>query len=109
MPGTTHPAWQLLAARRAPLILSCLQTLFEQSQDGLGLDDALRALADMLADHANAGEFEIDDEDFAPQARKELFSSVRGHSDSQGHHIGSHIVEFYNVEGRQTGRCGETA
>lgn len=32
-----HPAWQLLAARRAPLILSCLQTLFEQSQDGVGL------------------------------------------------------------------------
>lgn len=54
-----HPAWQLLAARRAPLILSCLQTLFEQSQDGVGFDDALRALAEMLADHANAGEFEI--------------------------------------------------
>lgn len=32
-----HPARQLLAARRAPLILSCLQTLFEQSQDGVGL------------------------------------------------------------------------
>lgn len=53
-----HPAWHLLAARRAPLILSCLQTLFEQSQDGVGFDDALRALAEMLADHANAGEFE---------------------------------------------------
>jgi len=37
-----HPAWQLLAARRAPLILSCLQTLFEQSRDGVGFDDALR-------------------------------------------------------------------
>ena len=54
-----HPAWHLLAARRAPLILSCLQTLFEQSQDGVGFDDALRALAEMLADHPNAGEFEI--------------------------------------------------
>lgn len=51
-----HPAWQLLAERRAPLILTYLQTLFEQSQDGVGFDDALRALAEMLADHANAGE-----------------------------------------------------
>ena len=72
-----HPAWQLLAARRAPLILSCLQTLFEQSQDGVGLDDALRALAEMLADHANTGEFEIANEDFAAQARKELRSWIK--------------------------------
>src|SRR6185437_9814385 len=72
-----HPAWQLLAARRAPLILSCLQTLFEQSQDGIGFDDALGALADMLADHANTGEFEISDEDFAAQARKELRSWIK--------------------------------
>ena len=71
-----HPAWQLLAARRAPLILSCLQTLFEQSQDGVGFDDALRSLAAMLADHANADEFEIGEEDFAAQARKELRSWI---------------------------------
>ena len=72
-----HPAWQLLAARRAPLILSCLQTLFEQSQDGVGFDDALRALAEMLADRGNAMEFEISDEDFAAQARKELRSWIK--------------------------------
>lgn len=66
-----------MAARRAPLILSCLQTLFEQSQDGVGFDDALRALAGMLADHANAGEFEIGEEDFAAQARKELRSWIK--------------------------------
>ena len=72
-----HPAWHLLAARRAPLILSCLQTLFEQSQDGVGFDDALRALAEMLADHANTGEFEIGEEDFAAQARKELRSWIK--------------------------------
>ena len=72
-----HPAWQLLAARRAPLILSCLQTLFEQSQDGVGFDDALRSLAAMLADHANADEFEIGEEDFAAQARKELRSWIK--------------------------------
>jgi hypothetical protein len=72
-----HPAWQLLAARRAPLILSCLQTLFEQSRDGVGFDDALRSLAEMLADHANADEFEIGNEDYAAQARKELRSWIK--------------------------------
>ncbi len=72
-----HPARQLLAARRAPLILSCLQSLFEQSQDGVGFDAGLRSLAEMLADHANAGEFEIGEEDFAAQARKELRSWIK--------------------------------
>lgn len=72
-----HPAWQLLAARRAPLILSCLQTLFEHSQNGVGFDDALRALAEMLADRGNAGEFESGDEDYAVQAPKELRSWIK--------------------------------
>jgi hypothetical protein len=67
-----HPAWQLLAARRAPLVLSCLQTLFEQGQDGIGFDDALRSLAEMLAQHANHSDFEINGDDYASQARKEL-------------------------------------
>lgn len=72
-----HPAWQLLAARRAPLVLSCLQTLFEQSQNGVGFDDALQALAEMLAQHANDGDFEINNEDYSAQARKELRSWIK--------------------------------
>jgi Protein of unknown function (DUF3375) len=72
-----HPAWQLLAARRAPLVLSCLQTLFEQSQNGVGFDDALQALAEMLAQHANDGDFEINSEDYCAQARKELRSWIK--------------------------------
>jgi hypothetical protein len=72
-----HPAWQLLAARRAPLVLSCLQTLFERSQDGVGYDDALRSLGEMLAEHANDGGFEISDDDYSAQARKELRSWVK--------------------------------
>ncbi|MGN5613964.1 DUF3375 family protein, partial [Xanthomonas hortorum] len=35
-----HPAWQLLAGRRAPLVLGCLQALFEAGQDGVDDDDA---------------------------------------------------------------------
>jgi hypothetical protein len=72
-----HPAWQLLAARRAPLVLSCLQTLFEQSHNSIGFDDALRSLAQMLAQHANNGDFEIGGEDLPAQARKELRSWIK--------------------------------
>ena len=48
-----HPAWLLLASRRAPLMLSCLDALFEHQRDGVPFDDAVQALADMLAAHAS--------------------------------------------------------
>lgn len=67
-----HPAWLLLAAHRAPLVLSCLQTLFDQGGEGIGFEDALRALAEILAQNAGSSEFEISGEDFTAQARKEL-------------------------------------
>jgi hypothetical protein len=67
-----HPAWQLLAARRAPLVLSCLRTLFEDSQDGIAFEDALQSLAELLTQHANYPEFDIGEGDVAALARKEL-------------------------------------
>jgi hypothetical protein len=71
-----HPAWQLLASRRAPLVLGCLQSLFEDSQDGVDFDDAQQALAEILAEHAGLSEFEID---INPTvlARKELRAWIR--------------------------------
>ncbi|MGT3954640.1 DUF3375 family protein [Pseudomonas aeruginosa] len=39
-----HPAWLLLASRRAPLVLSCLRTLFERANDGIVVEDALQGL-----------------------------------------------------------------
>lgn len=71
-----NPAWQLLAWRRAPLVLGCLQSLFEDSQDGVDLDDAQQALAELLAGHAGLSEFEIDS-DPAVLARKELRNWIR--------------------------------
>jgi hypothetical protein len=59
-----HPAWIILAARRAPLVLSCLHTLFEHSQDGIAFEDALRSLAEILGQHANNSDFEIDGDDY---------------------------------------------
>ena len=67
-----HPAWQLLASRRAPLVLSCLQVLFEGSQNSVPFDDALQSLADLLTQHANQVDFEIGAEDRLALARREL-------------------------------------
>ncbi len=72
-----HPAWLLLASRRAPLMLSCLDALFEHQRDGVPFDHAVQALADMLAAHANQPDFEIDTADIATQARRELRDWIR--------------------------------
>lgn len=67
-----HPAWQLLAAQRGPLVLSCLQTLFEYSQNGVDYQEALQSLADLLTEHANHAEFDVGTDDRAVVARREL-------------------------------------
>ena len=72
-----NAAWLLLASRRAPLMLSCLEALFEHQRDGVPLDDAVQALADMLAAHANLPDFEIDTADITAQARRELRDWIR--------------------------------
>ncbi len=72
-----NAAWLLLASRRAPLMLSCLDALFEHQRDGVPLDDAVQALADMLAAHANLPDFEIDAADITTQARRELRDWIR--------------------------------
>ncbi|MEQ7868551.1 MULTISPECIES: DUF3375 domain-containing protein [Xanthomonas] len=71
-----HPAWQLLAGRRAPLVLGCLQALFEAGQDGVDDDDAQQALATLLREHAGRSEFEIEG-DVEALARKELRTWIR--------------------------------
>jgi len=72
-----HPAWLLLASRRAPLMLSCLEALFEHQRDGVPFDVAVQALADLLAAHANDPEFDIHLEDITTQARYELREWIR--------------------------------
>ncbi len=67
-----HPAWLLLATRRAPLVLSCLQTLFEKSHDGIAMEEALQALAGILADHAHQEQYQIEPENTPLQAGREL-------------------------------------
>jgi hypothetical protein len=72
-----NAAWLLLSSRRAPLMLSCLEALFEHQRDGVPLDDAVQALGDMLGAHANLPDFEIDTADITAQARRELRDWIR--------------------------------
>lgn len=72
-----HPAWQLVASRRAPLLLSCLRPLFELNQDGIGLEDAQQHLTELFAQHANSEEFAFEGDDYPAIARKELRSWIK--------------------------------
>lgn len=72
-----HPAWLLLASRRAPLMLSCLEALLEHRPDGVPFDYAVQALTEILAAHANQPDFAIDTADIPAQARRELRDWIR--------------------------------
>lgn len=67
-----HPAWLLLASPRAPLVLGCLTSLFEFSDDGIAEEDALQALSEMLAEYAIQDEYDIDPENTHLLASREL-------------------------------------
>lgn len=71
-----HPGWRLLAARRAPLVIGCLQALFAQSQDGVEMETAQQALTELLSEYANDDSFDIG-EAHATLARKELREWIR--------------------------------
>lgn len=72
-----NPAWQLLASRRAPLVVSCLKHLLSGDQQAVRFEDALQALAALLAEHAADDEFEIEGDDFLTQSRKELRAWIK--------------------------------
>ena len=75
----THPAWQLLASRRAPLVISCLKCLFEKSHDGMGIlvEESVQFMSEIFSRHANNTEFDIDTEDYSAQAHRELRSWIK--------------------------------
>lgn len=72
-----HPAWLLLASRRAPLVLGCLRTLFERAHDGIPMEDALQALSEMLAAYASQDLYEIDR---MQRTSRQVVNSVNGSS-----------------------------
>lgn len=72
-----HPAWLLLASRRAPLVLGCLRSLFERSHDGIAMEDALQALSEMLAAYASEELYDIDPDATHLLAGRELRKWIR--------------------------------
>ncbi|QNP47408.1 DUF3375 domain-containing protein [Diaphorobacter aerolatus] len=73
----THPAWMLLASRRAPLVLSCLESVFEHRPAGVPFEEAVQSLCSVLLAHASQPEFEIDETDIGRQARADLRDWIR--------------------------------
>jgi polyhydroxyalkanoate synthesis regulator phasin len=72
-----HPAWQLLAARSAPLVLACLKHLLTDNNDGIEFDSALRLLAELLEAQSDRDEFGLAAGDSLSQARKELRAWIK--------------------------------
>ncbi|WP_344808960.1 DUF3375 domain-containing protein [Allohahella marinimesophila] len=72
-----HPAWLLLASPRAPLLLSCLQSLFTEGSGEIPIEDAREALASILSEHANDEAMAINSSDYSSEAQKELRAWVR--------------------------------
>lgn len=72
-----HPSWKLLSANRGPLVLSCLHSLTEDSREEILLEDAQQLLAEILTEHANNDQLEINTSDPAGDARRELRSWIR--------------------------------
>ncbi len=72
-----HSAWQLLASRRAPLVLACLQPLFESAHKTVQLEDAEAYLSDTFNDFANDETYQFQGDNFHLQARRELTAWIK--------------------------------
>ena len=67
-----HPAWKLLASKRAALVLSALNPLFENHPNGIIFEDTLQTLADIFSQHAHHSDFDLGENDPLSVANKEL-------------------------------------
>ncbi len=67
-----HPAWQLLAATKGPLVIAVLSDLFKDSPDGIEFDMAVLELAQMLRQQCENGEMECNNSNYHQDARREI-------------------------------------
>lgn len=72
-----HSAWLILTSSRAPLILGCLQSLFEPAHDGIPLEEAQQALAKILGAYASQEVYGIEPENTHLQAGRELRNWIK--------------------------------
>ena len=66
-----HPAWQLLAATKGPLVIAVLQELFVDGADGIEFDTAVLDLSQLLKEQQESGEIESSS-DYLLEARREI-------------------------------------
>lgn len=71
-----HPAWQLLNARRGPLLIGVLKELFDENLNGIEQNTAHQVLSEVLQLYAEAGEIECGD-DYLLEARREVRGWIR--------------------------------
>jgi len=66
-----HPAWQLLAATKGPLMVAVLQVLFKENSESVEFDTIVLDLAQLLRVQQENGEIECGN-DFQQEARREI-------------------------------------
>lgn len=69
---SSHPAWLLLASRRAPLVLGCLKPLFDGAEGNVSWEDAVQFLAEVFAEYANVEEYDLPESNYLATAQREL-------------------------------------
>jgi len=70
-----HPAWQLLAANKGPLVIGVLQALFKDNPDGIEFDSAVLELSQALKIQQESGELACElegSDDIQRDARREI-------------------------------------
>ena len=67
----SHSAWQLLASRRAPLVLASFEQLFEDQAE-ISLEDGIQHLGDLFLEFKNVHEFSVELTTAHYEARKEI-------------------------------------
>jgi len=67
----SHSAWKLLASRRAPLVLACFESLFQDFSE-IPQDHAIQHLGDLFLEFRNVEDFSINQTDVYAQARAEI-------------------------------------
>jgi len=72
-----HPAWLLLASTTGPAVLSCLQSLFSESRDGIEFESALLELSDVFREQQEAGNLELKSDNSTLEAKKELRNWIK--------------------------------
>ena len=71
-----HPAWQLLAATKGPLVIAVLQALFKETSEGIEFDSVVLDLAQLIREQQENDEIDCGS-DCQQDARREIRSWIK--------------------------------